>query len=113
MPDGAAIFETSGAWEDFSTPSRDLRLLIAIDVVQDFPDRVAAAGALRDASTRALRTSKMNCEMCSHRSLRHGKSRIPEATARCGPLGLRMSPIGRTIATRARHANGMRPLPSA
>ncbi len=41
MPDGATIFETTGAWEDFSTPSRDLRLLIAIDVVRGFPDRVA------------------------------------------------------------------------
>ena len=41
MPEGAAIFETTGAWEDFSTPSRDLRLLIAIDVVRHFPDRVA------------------------------------------------------------------------
>jgi len=41
MPDGAAIFETTGAWEDFATPSRDLRLLIAIDVVRNFPDRVA------------------------------------------------------------------------
>jgi len=41
MPNGAAIFETIGAWEDFSTPSRDLRLLIAIDVVRGFPDRVA------------------------------------------------------------------------
>jgi hypothetical protein len=41
MPEGAAIFETTGAWEDFSTPSRDLRLLIAIDVVRSFPDRVA------------------------------------------------------------------------
>jgi hypothetical protein len=41
MPDGAAIFETTGAWEDFATPSRDLRLLIAIDVVRGFPDRVA------------------------------------------------------------------------
>jgi hypothetical protein len=41
MPDGAAIFETTGAWEDFATPSRDLRLLIAIDVVRSFPDRVA------------------------------------------------------------------------
>ena len=41
MPDGAAIFETTGPWEDFSTPSRDLRLLIAIDVVRRFPDRVA------------------------------------------------------------------------
>ncbi len=41
MPDGPAIFETTGAWEDFSTPSRDLRLLIAMDVVRGFPDRVA------------------------------------------------------------------------
>ena len=40
MPDGAAIFETTGAWEDFATPSRDLRLLIAMDVVRGFPDRV-------------------------------------------------------------------------
>jgi len=40
MPDGAAIFETTGAWEDFATPARDLRLLIAIDVVRTFPDRV-------------------------------------------------------------------------
>ena len=41
MPDGAAIFETTGAWEDFATPSRDLRLLIAMDVVRHFPERVA------------------------------------------------------------------------
>jgi hypothetical protein len=41
MPNGAAIFETTGAWEDFATPSRDLRLLIAIDVVRHFPERVA------------------------------------------------------------------------
>ena len=41
MPEGAEIFETTGAWEDFSTPSRDLRLLIAIDVVRNFPARVA------------------------------------------------------------------------
>ena len=41
MPNGAVIFETNGAWEDFSTPARDLRLLIAIDVVRGYPDRVA------------------------------------------------------------------------
>ena len=41
MPAGPSIFETTGAWEDFATPSRDLRLLIAIDVVRGFPDRVA------------------------------------------------------------------------
>ena len=41
MPAGPSIFETTGAWEDFATPSRDLRLLIAIDVVRTYPDRVA------------------------------------------------------------------------
>jgi hypothetical protein len=41
MPDGPAIFETSGPWEDFSTPARDFRLLIATDVVRNYPDRVA------------------------------------------------------------------------
>jgi hypothetical protein len=41
MPDGAAIFATNGAWEDFATPARDFRLLIAIDVVRGYPDRVA------------------------------------------------------------------------
>jgi hypothetical protein len=41
MPDGPAIFATAGPWEDFSTPARDLRLLIAIDVVRGYPDRVA------------------------------------------------------------------------
>ncbi|MGC2077679.1 MAG: hypothetical protein WA728_16935 [Xanthobacteraceae bacterium] len=41
MPNGPSIFETTGAWEDYSTPARDFRLLIAIDVVRGFPDRVA------------------------------------------------------------------------
>ena len=41
MPDGAAIFATNGAWEDFATPARDFRLLIAIDVVRGYPDHVA------------------------------------------------------------------------
>ncbi len=40
MPNGHAIFETTGAWEDYSTPSRDMRLLIAIDSVIGFPDAV-------------------------------------------------------------------------
>jgi hypothetical protein len=41
MPNGASIFEAAGAWEDFSTPARDFRLLIAIDVVRGYPDHVA------------------------------------------------------------------------
>jgi len=42
MPSNAnGIFLAGGLWEDFSTPNRDLRLLIAIDAVVNFPDRVA------------------------------------------------------------------------
>ena len=40
MPEGAAIFETIGPWEDYATPSRDLRLLIAIRVLLDLPERI-------------------------------------------------------------------------
>lgn len=45
MPDGADIFLTAGPWEDFATPSRDFRLLIAIDTVLDFPTSVKRAPA--------------------------------------------------------------------
>jgi hypothetical protein len=41
MPDGAKIFEATGDWEDFSTPSRDLRILVAMDVARALPARVA------------------------------------------------------------------------
>ena len=41
MPSSAAgVFQTGGQWEDFSTPNRDLRLLIAMDAVLDFPDKI-------------------------------------------------------------------------
>jgi hypothetical protein len=42
MPSNAnGIFLAGGQWENFSTPNRDLRLLIAMDAVLNFPDRVA------------------------------------------------------------------------
>ncbi|MEM9488935.1 MAG: hypothetical protein AAGC55_07305 [Myxococcota bacterium] len=41
MPEGARIFLAEDPWESFSTPSRDLRLLISIDSVIGFPDLVA------------------------------------------------------------------------
>jgi len=41
MPGGlTGVFQAGGQWEDFSTPNRDLRLLIAMDAVLDFPDKV-------------------------------------------------------------------------
>jgi hypothetical protein len=44
MPSNArGVFQTGGLWEDFSTPNRDLRLLIAMDAVLNFPDRVAGS----------------------------------------------------------------------
>ncbi len=53
MPPGYDIFETEGPWEDFSTPSRDMRLLISIDGVmalpaqlRKHPDRFKLQGAV-------------------------------------------------------------------
>jgi hypothetical protein len=40
MPEGSGIFETTGLWEDYSTPSRDMRLLIAMKVLTDLPEHV-------------------------------------------------------------------------
>ena len=40
MPEGAAIFETTGPWEDYATPSRDMRLLIAMKVLEALPERI-------------------------------------------------------------------------
>ncbi|HEX7597608.1 MAG TPA: hypothetical protein VF518_05300, partial [Polyangia bacterium] len=42
MPSGAKIFETVGPWEDYATPSRDMRLLIALDVLARLPGRILA-----------------------------------------------------------------------
>jgi NlpC/P60 family len=54
MPDGDSIFLAAGPWEDFSTPSRDLRLLISIDTVVGFSQRVRAAPQRFGLSAAAL-----------------------------------------------------------
>jgi hypothetical protein len=46
MPSGVAIFETSGPWEDYATPARDLRLLIAADELLAFPALVVESPGL-------------------------------------------------------------------
>jgi hypothetical protein len=56
MPEGYAVFETGGAWEDYATPSRDMRLLISIDAVSGFPASIARSPerfGLDPASARA------------------------------------------------------------
>lgn len=61
MPWGHDVFETVGPWENFSTPARDLRLLVAMDVVTGFIDRVvrsrARFGIPEDFSEAELRAS--------------------------------------------------------
>jgi hypothetical protein len=60
MPNGASIFQAAGAWEDYSTPARDFRLLIAIDVVRGFPDHV-----LRRAQRYAMPSGKSPADVKS------------------------------------------------
>ena len=42
MPDGPKIFETVGPWEDYATPSRDMRLQIAMHVLETLPERIVS-----------------------------------------------------------------------
>jgi hypothetical protein len=42
MPLGPRIFETTGPWEDYATPSRDLRLLIALRMLDGLPARITS-----------------------------------------------------------------------
>ncbi|MEM9194537.1 MAG: NlpC/P60 family protein [Myxococcota bacterium] len=79
MPTGYAIFETSGAWEDFSTPARDLRLLISIDAVTQFADgveRLPSRFGIADgeASETAERLREELTEALSSRSFRYTRS---------------------------------------
>ncbi len=39
----AGVFQAGGQWEDFSTPNRDLRLLIAMDAVTGFPEKIVSS----------------------------------------------------------------------
>jgi hypothetical protein len=53
MPKGAAIFQTSGPWETYSTPARDMRCFIALDDVLDFPKQ-----AVKQSELYAVETQK-------------------------------------------------------
>jgi len=41
MPTGPKIFETTGPWEDYATPSRDMRLIIAMGVLVGLPAKIS------------------------------------------------------------------------
>jgi len=74
MPSGPSIFETTGAWEDYSTPARDFRLLVAIDVVTGYPDRVerhperfAVPAGKSPADVKAELQAKLATELAAHK----------------------------------------------
>ena len=83
MPSGKAVFQTLGPWEDYSTPNRDLRLLIAVDTILEFPDKVAAnPGAYEMAGKKTPDAYPPQAPSSSGNGLRSLWSLIPVRTAR-------------------------------
>jgi hypothetical protein len=75
MPEGYAVFETQGAWEDFATPSRDMRLLLAVDAVQSFPKQVRAHPERFMASPEEVeQVEGMLAQLLSTRTVRYTRS---------------------------------------
>jgi hypothetical protein len=105
MPDGPAIFETSGAWEDFSTPSRDLRLLIATDVVVGFPDRShGGRSAMRCRKTRASR--RREGRIAARTCVRTGDAPVLVSAQRRLPVAV---DAARRDRSRGRSRDGLQP----
>ena len=89
MPSGYDVFETDGPWEDYATPSRDMRLLIALDTVLAFPAQVRRApGALRDRARRAGPRRGRARGAAARGAARGGASRTCDRTARARRLTL-------------------------
>ena len=62
MPSGASIFQTIGPWEDYSTPSRDMRLIIAINVLNDLPEKIVRHPELFVMNGRSSEEAKAEIE---------------------------------------------------
>lgn len=79
MPEDGAIFQTGGPWEEYSTPSRDMRLLIAMDTVTGFPDVVRRNPARFGLTERTVdaaiaRTTTRQQEALAERSFSYMRS---------------------------------------
>ncbi len=73
MPNGAAIFETIGPWEDFSTPSRDMRLIIAMNVLLKFPEKVARYPELFNLTAESARQVQSEIEQLHNKLITERK----------------------------------------
>jgi hypothetical protein len=79
MPSGPAIFETTGPWEDYATPSRDMRLLIAMNVLAELPERIRRYPELfilqgRSPSDAAARIERLNAQRMGERFVTYTRS---------------------------------------
>jgi hypothetical protein len=79
MPSGPAIFETTGPWEDYSTPSRDMRLLIAMKVVEGLPERIRRYPELyvlrgEDPSAAAARVERLHARRIQDSAIAYTRS---------------------------------------
>ena len=79
MPTGPAIFETTGPWEDYSTPSRDMRLLIALRVLEGLPERIRRYPELfvlggEEPVAAAARIEQLHARRLQERSVSYARS---------------------------------------
>jgi NlpC/P60 family len=100
MPAPSGIFETTGPWEDFATPSRDMRLLIALDAVLSLPRSVAENPARYavDAASVAALPAALEAELGA-RTVRYTRSdgkpqelTLADVARRAGALELGYNP---------------------
>ena len=70
MPAGPKIFETVGPWEDYATPSRDMRLLIALRVLTRLPERITAHPELFVLAGRKPAEVRADIEVLHERQIR-------------------------------------------
>ena len=101
MPEGAKIFETIGPWEDYATPSRDMRLQIAMHVLETLPDRIVAHPDLFNLGGRKpdvvrAEVARLHAARVKERSIEYRRSdgspfRLTVADVLARKLGLEMA----------------------
>jgi hypothetical protein len=79
MPVGASIFETIGPWEDYATPSRDMRLIIAMNVLTGLPERIIHHPDLyvlggRKPADAATEVKELHARSASERAITYTRS---------------------------------------
>jgi hypothetical protein len=91
MPSGAAIYETIGAWEDYATPSRDMRLLIALKVIAGLPKQITRYPALFSLAGRTPEEASQDIQRRHEQSI--GQRRITYTRSDGSPWELTVADV--------------------